>query len=81
MFFVPFLCLESRPSLVGWIDPWALSCSNDAKELAESLGNRPSADDRAHHTVISNSQDARIMILRGQVNDFGILINSAKNGT
>lgn len=77
---MPALCLESRPSPIGLIDLWALSCSNGAKEFAESLGNRPGADYRAHRTVISNSQDARIMMLRGRVNDFGILINSAENG-
>ncbi|WP_322047675.1 AHH domain-containing protein, partial [Paraburkholderia sp. J67] len=63
-----------------WIDPWGLSCSSDAKELAGNLGRRPSQDYRAHHIVMSNSTDPRMVTLRTKMKTLGIPINSSENG-
>ncbi|WP_196494384.1 RHS repeat-associated core domain-containing protein, partial [Burkholderia cepacia] len=71
---------QYAPNPVSWIDPWGWSCSSDAKELAENLRNRPSVDYRAHHIVMSNSKDPRMIALRQQMEDLGIPLNGAKNG-
>ena len=69
MLFVPFLCLESRSSPVSWTGPWVRSCSNDTRELVENLGSRLAEGYRVHYIVISNAQDARMTMLRGQMSD------------
>nr|WP_254614970.1 RHS repeat-associated core domain-containing protein [Burkholderia pyrrocinia] len=71
---------QYAPSPISWIDPWGLSCSSDAKELAQNLGNRPSADYRAHHIVMSNSTDPRMVALRTKMDNLGIPINAGENG-
>ncbi len=68
------------PNPMVWIDPWGWSCSSDAAELADNLGRRPNADYRAHHIVMSNSEDPRMKALRDQMEILGVPLNGSKNG-
>ncbi|WP_414147499.1 RHS repeat-associated core domain-containing protein [Erwinia sp. BNK-24-b] len=66
-----------------WVDPlgW-MSCSTDAAKLARNLGPQPLGGGKydAHHIVMSNSSDARMVALRKRMDDFDIDINNSKNG-
>ena len=68
----------------GWLDPWGLDCSSDAKELRENMNAKnvpePNYKNSAHHIVMSNSTDARMVALREKMNALGIKINDAANG-
>ncbi|MGO0113051.1 RHS repeat-associated core domain-containing protein, partial [Pseudomonas putida] len=65
-----------------WLDPLGLSCGSDAKKLADSLGSKPVGGGQydAHHIIMSNSKDARMIALRKQMKELGIDINNRKNG-
>ncbi|WP_407363696.1 RHS repeat-associated core domain-containing protein [Pseudomonas luteola] len=65
-----------------WIDPTGLTCSSDARKLASNLGPRPIGGGQydAHHIIMSNSRDWRMVALRKKMEDLGIDINYRKNG-
>ncbi|MNJ42395.1 hypothetical protein D3C77_373660 [compost metagenome] len=67
---------------VVWLDPLGLSCGSGAKKLADNLGFKPVGGGQydAHHIVMSNSKDVRMIALRKQMDELGIDINSRKNG-
>ncbi|MET3052349.1 RHS repeat-associated core domain-containing protein [Pseudomonas alkylphenolica] len=69
---------------VVWIDPWGLTCSSDAKALRENMvaagKSEPSFKNSAHHIVMSNSTDVRMVALQGKMKDLDIDINTAHNG-
>ena len=68
----------------GWVDLFGLSCSSDAALLRENMlaagEMEPAYSNAAHHMVMSNSQDARMIQLRQQLAQHGIDINDADNG-
>ncbi|PWV99280.1 RHS repeat-associated core domain-containing protein, partial [Mangrovibacter plantisponsor] len=76
---------QYAPNAQGWVDPlgW-MSCSSDAKVLRENMEiagkNVPGYKNSAHHIVMSNSADPRMMSLRNKMDELGIDINSANNG-
>ncbi|MFP3408749.1 AHH domain-containing protein, partial [Pseudomonas sp. SIMBA_065] len=59
-----------------------MSCRSDAKKLADSLGSKPVGGGQydAHHIIMSNSKDVRMIALRKQMKELGIDINNKKNG-
>ena len=67
-----------------WVDPWGLNCSSDAQELRKNMNAKnvpePNYKNSAHHIVMSNSTDARMVALREKMNALGIKINDAANG-
>ena len=69
---------------VIWIDPWGLSCSSDAKTLRANMvaagKSEPSFKNSAHHIVMSNSSDVRMVALQEKMESMGIDINTAENG-
>ena len=71
------------PDPLTWVDPlgW-MSCSTDAAKLARNLGPQPLDGGKydAHHIVMSNSSDVRMVKLRQKMSDFDIDINNSKNG-
>lgn len=81
------MCLcEPRPiGITGWgecfgyTDPLGLSCSTDSNKLGKALGKGPD-DHNAHHIVMSNSKDPRMVELRNQMDTHNIKINSEENG-
>jgi uncharacterized protein RhaS with RHS repeats len=81
----------NNPTLYGyvkdvntWIDSWGLNCSQDAKKLRANMiaaGKvEPNYPNAAHHIVLSNSKDWRMIELRKKMELFGIDINDADNG-
>jgi RHS repeat-associated protein len=72
------------PNPLGWIDPLGLSCSSDAKALRENMvaaGKvEPNFRNSAHHIVMSNSKDPRMVALQNKMEILGIDINTAENG-
>ncbi|VVO63721.1 putative deoxyribonuclease RhsA [Pseudomonas fluorescens] len=70
------------PSPIGWIDPEGLSCGTDAKVLRKNLGPSPVGGGQydAHHIIMSNSKDLRMIALRDKMNDLDININDKRNG-
>ncbi|WP_317190594.1 RHS repeat-associated core domain-containing protein [Bacteroides ovatus] len=81
----------NNPTLYGyvqdvntWMDPWGLDCSKDAQKLRANMiaaGKvEPPYPNAAHHIVLSNSNDWRMVSLRGKMEAFGIDINDADNG-
>ena len=76
---------QYAPNPVGWVDPWGLmSCSSDVKVLRENMEmagkNVPGYKNSAHHIVMSNSADPRMVSLRNKMDELGIDINAASNG-
>ena len=69
---------------VIWIDPWGLSCSTDAKTLRANMvaagKSEPSFKNSAHHIVMSNSTDVRMLALQTKMKNMDIDINTAENG-
>jgi len=68
-----------------WVDPLGLmSCSSDAKLLRENMvaaGKvEPGFKNSAHHIVMSNSTDSRMVALQNKMKDLDIDINTAENG-
>jgi len=61
---------------LGW-----MSCSTDAAKLARNLGPQPLGGGKydAHHIVMSNSSDPRMVALRKRIDDPNDL-NNSKNG-
>ncbi|HED5889313.1 TPA: AHH domain-containing protein [Salmonella enterica] len=72
------------PNPRGWIDPLGLDCSGDAKALRENMvaaGKiEPNFKNSAHHIVMSNSTDSRMVALQNKMKTLKIDINSAENG-
>ncbi|MBH2079845.1 MAG: RHS domain-containing protein, partial [Pseudomonadales bacterium] len=70
------------PSPIGWVDPEGLSCGTDAKVLRKNLGPSPVGGGQydAHHIIMSNSKDLRMIALRDKMNDLDININDKRNG-
>ena len=68
----------------GWIDPLGLDTASDAEKLAANLTAcgtaRPSSRHRAHHIVMSNSNDPQMVALRNKMSALGVDINDATNG-
>ncbi|MDT3607985.1 RHS repeat-associated core domain-containing protein [Cronobacter dublinensis] len=68
-----------------WVDPWGLmSCGSDAVLLRQNMVDAtievPSFKNSAHHIVMSNSSDARMVALRQKMEDFDLDINGYYNG-
>ncbi|SEK57365.1 RHS repeat-associated core domain-containing protein [Pseudomonas agarici] len=70
------------PSSIGWIDPLGLSCGSDAKVLRGNLGQSPVGGGQydAHHIIMSNSKDPRMIALRDKMKELDIDINDKRNG-
>ncbi|WNY83067.1 AHH domain-containing protein [Cronobacter dublinensis] len=71
--------------LLTWVDPLGLmSCGSDAVLLRQNMIREgieePSFQNCAHHIVMSNSSDVRIVALRQKIEDFGLDINGYCNG-
>ncbi|QHM77344.1 Putative deoxyribonuclease RhsC [Mixta theicola] len=75
---------QYAPNPISWIDPLGLSCSSDAKALRENMvaagKAEPNFKNAAHHIVMSNSTDSRMVALRDKMKKLGININTAENG-
>ncbi|MNH03497.1 putative deoxyribonuclease RhsC [compost metagenome] len=73
---------QYAPSPIGWIDELGLSCNSDAKLLRKELGISPQGGGQydAHHIVMSNSKDARMIALRKKMDELDIDINDKRNG-
>ena len=75
---------QYAPNAFMWIDPWGLSCSSDAAELRKNMQNlgipEPKYKNSAHHIVMSNSKDWRMVKLREKMDSFKIGINEGING-
>ncbi|EPN2773745.1 RHS repeat-associated core domain-containing protein, partial [Klebsiella aerogenes] len=75
---------QYAPNPLGWVDPWGLSCSSDARALRANMvaagKSEPSFKNSAHHIVMSNSKDQRMVALQNQMSKLGIDINTAENG-
>lgn len=54
------------PSPIAWIDELGLLYTSDAKALRKNLGPGPQGEGQydAHHIVMSNSKDPRMIALR-----------------
>ncbi|EOV0845177.1 RHS repeat-associated core domain-containing protein, partial [Cronobacter sakazakii] len=68
-----------------WVDPLGLmSCGSDAVLLRQNMIREgieePSFKNSAHHIVMSNSTDARMVALRQKIEDFDLDINGSYNG-
>lgn len=67
-----------------WIDPWGWSCGTDAKKLRTNMKNAhvpvPNYNQSAHHIVMSNSQDVRMVKLRDKMEVLKVDKNSIENG-
>jgi RHS repeat-associated protein len=68
-----------------WVDPLGLmSCGSDAVLLRQNMVDAsievPSFKNSAHHIVMSNSSDARMVALRQKMEDFDLNINGHYNG-
>ncbi|MFG0397552.1 RHS repeat-associated core domain-containing protein, partial [Pseudomonas sp. zjy_11] len=67
-----------------WIDPWGLTCSTDAKALRANMvaagKSEPAFKNSAHHIVMSNSSDVRMVALQTKMERLRIDINAAENG-
>ena len=68
-----------------WMDPLGLAGHNsaDARKLAKNLGPAPVGGGKhdAHHIVMSNSKDPKMLELREKMESFDIDINDKRNGT
>ena len=75
---------QYAPNAFMWIDPWGLSCSSDAAELHKNMQNLGIPESKyknsAHHIVMSNSKDWRMVKLREKMDSFKIGINEGING-
>ncbi|NDJ57436.1 hypothetical protein GWD52_10595 [Enterobacteriaceae bacterium 4M9] len=75
---------QYAPEPLRWFDPLGLSCSSDAAVLRknmEAAGKKtPDYKNSAHHIVMSNSKDSRMVALREKMDELGVKINSADNG-
>ncbi len=72
------------PNVWGWVDPLGLNCSSDAAKLRQNMVSagmsEPSFKNSAHHMVMSNSTDSRMIALRNHLQTHGVDINSHHNG-
>ncbi|EOC1428945.1 hypothetical protein ACI1AD_004202 [Cronobacter dublinensis] len=71
--------------LLTWVDPLGLmNCGSDAVLLRQNMIREgieePSFQNCAHHIVMSNSSDVRMVALRPKIEDFGLDINGYCNG-
>ena len=68
----------------GWLDPFGLDCSSDAAKLRKAMQkakvNEPPYKNSAHHIVMSNSKDSRMVELRKKMKQLGLKKNDAVNG-
>ena len=66
------------------MEPLGLSCSSDAKALRANTvaaGKvEPNFKNSAHHIIMSNSTDSRMVALQNKMKTLGIDINTAENG-
>ncbi|CAM3555939.1 RHS repeat-associated core domain-containing protein [Pseudomonas floridensis] len=77
-----FNLYQYAPSAIGWIDPQGLTCGSDAKVLRRNLGPSPTGGGQydAHHIIMSNSKDVRMVALRDKMKELDIDINDKRNG-
>jgi RHS repeat-associated protein len=70
------------PNAIAWVDQLGLSCGSDAKALRQNLGPSPKGGGQydAHHIVMSNSKDPRMVGLRDKMKELDIDINDKRNG-
>ena len=68
----------------GWVDPFGLDCSSDAAKLRRAMEEAyivtPSYKNSAHHIIMSNSSDNRMVELRKKMTQLGLQKNDAVNG-
>ncbi len=68
----------------GWVDPFGLDCSSDAAKLRKAMEDAyivtPSYKNSAHHIIMSNSSDNRMVELRKKMTQLGLKKNDAVNG-
>ena len=68
----------------GWVDPFGLDCSSDAAKLRRAMEEAyivtPSYKNSAHHIIMSNSSDNRMVELRKKMTQLGLQKNDAING-
>jgi hypothetical protein len=66
------------------VDVFGLDCSKDAtklrKNMQEAFINEPNYKNSAHHIIMSNSKDLRMVALRDKMTKLGIGKNDAANG-
>ncbi len=71
-------------NVMMWTDPYGLDCSSDAAKLRQNLvaaGHvEPGYPNAAHHMVMSNSTDPRMIAARGHITTHGVDINDPSNG-
>ncbi len=67
-----------------WIDVFGLNCSSDAAKLRKNMQQdgivEPKHKNSAHHIVMSNSTDSRMIELRKKMKKLGIDKNDSANG-
>jgi RHS repeat-associated protein len=70
------------PNAIAWVDQLGLSCGSDAKALRQNLGPSPKGGGQydAHHIVMSNSKDPKMVGLRDKMKELDIDINDKRNG-
>jgi uncharacterized protein RhaS with RHS repeats len=75
---------QYAPNALSWVEPLGLSCSSDAKALRANTvaaGKvEPNFKNSAHHIIMSNSTDSRMVALQNKMKTLGIDINTAENG-
>jgi hypothetical protein len=83
--------MGNNPTLYGyvgdlnnWVDIFGLDCSSDAAILRRNMQAEnimePDYKNSAHHIVMSNSNDYRMVELRDKMSKLGFDINDAENG-
>ena len=87
----PIRLMGNNPTLYGyvgdlnnWVDIFGLDCSSDAAILRRNMQAEnimePDYKNSAHHIVMSNSNDYRMVELRDKMSKLGFDINDAENG-
>ena len=87
----PIRLMGNNPTLYGyvaepngWVDPFGLDCSSDAAKLRRAMEEAyivtPSYKNSAHHIIMSNSSDNRMVELRKKMTQLGLQKNDAVNG-
>jgi RHS repeat-associated protein len=75
---------EYVPDPLTWADPYGLTCSSDAAKLRANMVNagqvEPGFPNAAHHLVMSNSTDPRMIAARAHLQTHGVDINAPENG-
>ena len=72
------------PDSNSWIDVFGLDCSSDAAKLRKAMQKdgvvEPNYKNSAHHIIMSNSKDPKMVELRQKMKQLGIDKNDAVNG-